>query len=62
MNHDNKPTQPLTGPGTGQDGVDKAPGEETSASTENFAQETQKGKQQVDADLDNPNDRAIQQS
>ncbi|HEX2532227.1 MAG TPA: hypothetical protein VHK69_00750 [Chitinophagaceae bacterium] len=46
----------------GPQGIDKAPGEETPGDTENFVAETQKGKQQVDADLDKESDRAIDQN
>ena len=60
MNDNNKPTQPYTGKGTGQQGIDKAPGEETPTQPVNFTTETQKGKT-VDADLEDPADRAPEQ-
>lgn len=53
-NKDN--TQPYTGTGTGQQGVDKAPGEETANQPVNFTVETQKGKT-VDADVEDAADR-----
>ena len=37
-------TAPKTGPSTGPQGVDKAPGEETSDGIVEFAEDTQKGK------------------
>ena len=50
----------LTGKGSGPQGIDKAPGEETSQNLENVAQETQKGKK-VDADPSKESDKPIQQ-
>lgn len=50
-----------TNPGEGPQGVDKAPGEETAASTDNTIKDAQKGKQKVDADLDNSSDRPAKQ-
>jgi hypothetical protein len=47
--------------GHGPQGIDKAPGEEPSQDNVNFVAETQKGKQQVDADLDREQDRATDQ-
>jgi len=49
-----RPEQPYPGP----QGIDKAPGEEPAQDPVNFVPETQKGKQQVDADLDDPQDTA----
>ncbi|RYZ22197.1 MAG: hypothetical protein EOO16_10050 [Chitinophagaceae bacterium] len=51
----------LQDPGHGPQGIDKAPGEEPAQDNVNFVAETQKGKQQVDADLDREQDRAIDQ-
>ncbi|RYY96757.1 MAG: hypothetical protein EOO11_12635 [Chitinophagaceae bacterium] len=48
-------------PNHGPQGIDKAPGEEPSQDNSNFVAETQKGKQQVDADLDREQDRATGQ-
>jgi hypothetical protein len=48
----------LQSPNHGPQGIDKAPGEEPSEDNVNFVAETQKGKQQVDADLDSGQDRA----
>ncbi len=48
-------------PGHGPQGVDKAPGEETSEDNEQFSQETQKGKQ-VDADPASEEGKPINQS
>ena len=55
-------SQGLTGAGTGPEGVDKAPGEETSAKPYQFVQQTQKGKNKVDGDPSQENDRPIEQS
>jgi hypothetical protein len=49
----------LQNPGHGPQGIDKAPGEEPSQDNVNFVAETQKGKQQVDADIDKQQDRPI---
>jgi hypothetical protein len=49
----------LQSPGHGPQGIDKAPGEETAQDNVNFVAETQKGKQQVDADIDKEQDRPI---
>ncbi|RYD95147.1 MAG: hypothetical protein EOP50_08440 [Sphingobacteriales bacterium] len=46
-------------PGLGPQGIDKAPGEEPSQDNVQFTQETQKGKQSVDADLDREEDRSV---
>lgn len=56
MEDKKEPAQDYTGKGTGQQGVDKAPGEETAAQPVNFTAETQKGKT-VDADLEDAADR-----
>ena len=50
----------LANSGRGPQGVDKAPGEEPSADTVQFTQETQKGKT-VDADQTEENGRPIEQ-
>ncbi|RYY40978.1 MAG: hypothetical protein EOO08_03890 [Chitinophagaceae bacterium] len=42
--------------GHGPQGVDKAPGEEPSEDNVQFTQQTQKGKQSVDGDVDRPED------
>ena len=52
----------LTGAGTGPEGVDKAPGEETSAKPYQFVQQTQKGKNKVDGDPSKASDRPIDQT
>ncbi|MBA2744910.1 MAG: hypothetical protein H0U44_01675 [Flavisolibacter sp.] len=44
--------------GSGMQGIDKAPGEETASSTEQFISQSQKGKK-VDADLSDPSDQPI---
>ncbi|TCZ64183.1 hypothetical protein [Flaviaesturariibacter aridisoli] len=49
----------LANRGHGPEGVDKAPGEEPSQDNVQFTQQTQKGKQSVDADPDRQEDRAI---
>ncbi|GAA4324010.1 hypothetical protein [Flaviaesturariibacter amylovorans] len=51
----------IPSPNHGPQGIDKAPGEEPSQDNVNFVAETQKGKQQVDADPDREQDRAIDQ-
>jgi hypothetical protein len=60
-NSPNEGPNRLQNPGHGPQGIDKAPGEEPSQDNVNFIAETQKGKQQVDADLDKEQDRAIDQ-
>lgn len=49
----------LTGKGHGPEGVDKAPGEETSQDSENVVFETQKGQGKEDGDPDQPSDQPI---
>jgi hypothetical protein len=49
----------MTGEGHGPQGIDKAPGEEEAKDTVNFKENTQQGKQQVDADVTKESDRAI---
>jgi hypothetical protein len=51
----------MTGKGTGMQGVDKAPGEETASSPDQFVQETQKGKNKVDGDPSKESDQPIDQ-
>ena len=46
--------------GRGAQGIDKAPGEETAQTTEQFAQDTQKGKK-VDRDPSNPEEEPLNQ-
>ncbi len=50
----------MSGKGRGPQGIDKAPGEETSQSAQPISQETQKGKK-VDADPSQENDRPANQ-
>ncbi|TCJ12433.1 hypothetical protein EPD60_14245 [Flaviaesturariibacter flavus] len=57
----NQEPNKLRSPGHGPQGIDKAPGEEPAQDNVNFVAETQKGKQQVDADVDREQDRAIDQ-
>ncbi|MER3472152.1 MAG: hypothetical protein C4330_12750 [Chitinophagaceae bacterium] len=47
--------------GHGMQGIDKAPGEETSQDNVQFQHETQKG-QKLDADLEQAQDRTIEQN
>ena len=54
-----QPNQPGT-PGHGPQGIDKAPGEETSKDNVNFIQETQKGKK-VDGDPSKESDKPAKQ-
>lgn len=59
-NHDKEQNQMgYTGRGKGPQGVDKAPGEESSSGPDQFVQQTQKGKDQVDGDLDQGSDRPL---
>lgn len=48
----------LETPGRGQQGIDKAPGEETNTDNVQFTQETQKGKK-VDRDPSQPEDEPL---
>ena len=50
----------LTGKSHGPQGIDKAPGEETSGGTENVVAETQKGKNKVDGDPSQKSDQPIE--
>jgi hypothetical protein len=52
----------VTGKGHGSQGVDKAPGEETTQEVENVTQETQRGKNKVDGDPSQESDQPIEQS
>ena len=52
--------QEQAGPGHGPEGVDKAPGEETSQDTENVVAQTQKGKDKVDGDPSKESDQPIE--
>lgn len=65
QNRKEQPTQgnsdELTGKGKGPQGIDKAPGEETSQDTEHVTMETQKGKK-VDADPSKETDQPIRQT
>lgn len=49
----------ITGRGHGPQGIDKAPGEETSQDIENMVSETQKGKNKVDGDPSQESDQPI---
>ncbi len=61
-NEVNNTTSPrLTTDTHGPQGVDKAPGEETSANPDQFLQETQKGKNKVDGDPSKESDQPIDQ-
>lgn len=60
QNRSERPDE-LVGRGKGPEGVDKAPGEETSQDTEQVTMETQKGKK-VDADPSQESDKPIRQS
>lgn len=51
----------MTGKGHGRQGVDKAPGEETSQDTDNVVANTQKGKNKVDGDPSKESDRPIKE-
>lgn len=48
-----------TGKGHGQQGIDKAPGEETPQDIDPVVYETQKGKNKVDGDLSQPSDQPL---
>ena len=47
----------MTNKGLGPQGIDKAPGEETSQNTEHVVYDTQKGKNKVDGDPSKPEDQ-----
>ncbi len=49
----------MANPGRGQQGVDKAPGEEEAGDTENVVADTQKGKGKVDGDPSQGSDQPI---
>ena len=49
----------LTGKAHGKQGIDKAPGEETSQDTENVIAQTQRGKNKVDGDPSKQSDQPI---
>lgn len=67
MSNDNKKQTPskeekkspsqMTNKGHGPQGVDKAPGEEEAGDTVNFKENTQQGKQPVDADVTKGNNK-----
>ena len=63
MNKDNRNTEnrpaDMANKGRGMQGIDKAPGEETAQSAEQFISETQKGKNKVDGDLSIESDRPL---
>ncbi len=50
----------MSGKSHGAQGVDKAPGEETSGDTENVVVQTQKGKNKVDGDPSQESDQPIE--
>ena len=49
----------MTQKGGGKQGIDKAPGEETSRSNIQTVQQSQKGKNSVDGDLSRKSDRPL---
>jgi hypothetical protein len=51
----------MAGKGSGPQGIDKAPGEETSQSIDPVVYETQKGKNKVDGDPSQESDQPIDQ-
>ena len=51
----------VTSKGHGRQGVDKAPGEQTSQDLQNVVQETQRGKNKVDGDPTKESDQPIEQ-
>lgn len=52
-----KATVGYTNPGEGMQGVDKAPGEESASSPDNFVKDAQKGKNKVDGDPEKESDQ-----
>ena len=54
-----KATVGYTGTGEGMQGIDKAPGEEPAAGTDNIIREAQKGKNKVDGDLTQESDQPM---
>ena len=61
-NNSEKPDRPDddTSKTHGSQGIDKAPGEETSQDLDNMVSNTQKGKNKVDGDPSLPSDRPIE--
>jgi hypothetical protein len=59
QNQQNQTDRPddMTSKGHGRQGVDKAPGEETSQDTDNVVYDTQKGKNKVDGDPSKESDQ-----
>jgi hypothetical protein len=57
-NNDRTPAD-ATSPGRGKQGVDKAPGKETSITNEQFVPQTQKGKNKVDGDPNKESDQPL---
>jgi hypothetical protein len=51
----------MTSKGHDRQGIDKAPGEETSQDLQNVVGDTQKGKNKVDGDPSKESDRPIEQ-
>lgn len=58
LSSDKKPEN-FAGKQHGPQGIDKAPGEETSQDTENVVAQTQKGKGKVDGDPSQQNDQPV---
>lgn len=59
QNTDQNQPDTMANKGHGPQGIDKAPGEETSTDTENVVYESQKGKNKVDGDPSKQSDQPI---
>ncbi|HVK97500.1 MAG TPA: hypothetical protein VM368_06775 [Flavisolibacter sp.] len=59
-NHNGSSSANLASAGHGMQGIDKAPGEETSKDNEQVVQQTQKGKNKVDGDPTQESDQPIE--
>lgn len=59
-NSERSTQQERPGRSHGPQGIDKAPGEETSQDTENVVAQTQKGKNKVDGDPSKESDQPIE--
>jgi hypothetical protein len=61
QNNTNPLKDDMTGKGHDRQGIDKAPGEETSQDLQNVVSDTQRGKNKVDGDPSKESDRPIDQ-
>lgn len=61
-NQQNERPDDMSSKGHDRQGIDKAPGEETSQDLQNVTQETQRGKNKVDGDPSKESDQPIDQN